>query len=127
MNDLAKVRHDGRQQGVVLPKAFEVKGRELRVRREGRNLVLEPVGEPEPDSAERIPPGHYTAETLPPLGPGAAAILASVDAVAPPRAGNSDKAAAAGTGEREGITVDDAAADTVAPSDRGLPGLSPDG
>ncbi len=43
MGDLAKVFWDGRDQAVRLPEQFRVEGSELRIRREGRKIVLEPV------------------------------------------------------------------------------------
>jgi len=45
VNDLAKVFRDARGQSVRLPEEFEVEGSELRIRREGRRIVLEPVEE----------------------------------------------------------------------------------
>jgi antitoxin VapB len=44
--DTAKVFWSGRSQAVRLPRAFRVEGREVRIRRRGRVIVLEPV----PDS-----------------------------------------------------------------------------
>ena len=44
--DTAKVFWSGRSQAVRLPRAFRVDGREVRIRRRGRAIVLEPV----PDS-----------------------------------------------------------------------------
>ena len=46
--DTAKVFWSGRSQAVRLPRAFRVEGREVRIRRRGRAIVLEPV----PDSWE---------------------------------------------------------------------------
>ncbi len=46
--DTAKVFWSGRSQAVRLPRAYRVDGREVRIRRRGRALVLEPV----PDSWE---------------------------------------------------------------------------
>ena len=43
MGDLAKVFWDGRDQAVRLPEQFRVEGSELRISREGRKIVLEPV------------------------------------------------------------------------------------
>ena len=45
MGDLAKVFWDGRDQAVRLPEQFRVEGSELRISREGRKIVLEPVEE----------------------------------------------------------------------------------
>jgi antitoxin VapB len=39
----AKVFWSGRSQAVRLPRAFRVEGREVRIRRRGRAIVLEPV------------------------------------------------------------------------------------
>lgn len=39
----AKVFWSGRSQAVRLPRAFRVDGREVRIRRRGRAIVLEPV------------------------------------------------------------------------------------
>jgi antitoxin VapB len=44
----AKVFWSGRSQAVRLPRAFRVDGREVRIRRRGRAILLEPV----PDSWE---------------------------------------------------------------------------
>ena len=44
--DTAKVFWSGRSQAVRLPRAYRVDGREVRIRRRGRAIVLEPV----PDS-----------------------------------------------------------------------------
>lgn len=41
----AKVFWSGRSQAVRLPRAFRVDGREVRIRRRGRAIVLEPVPE----------------------------------------------------------------------------------
>ena len=46
--ETAKVFWSGRSQAVRLPRAFRVDGREVRIRRRGRAIVLEPV----PDSWE---------------------------------------------------------------------------
>lgn len=46
--DTAKVFWSGRSQAVRLPRAYRVEGREVRIRRRGRAIVLEPV----PDSWE---------------------------------------------------------------------------
>lgn len=43
--DRAKVFWSGRSQAVRLPRAFRVDGREVRIRRRGRAIVLEPVPE----------------------------------------------------------------------------------
>ena len=44
--DTAKLFWSGRSQAVRLPRAYRVDGREVRIRRRGRAIVLEPV----PDS-----------------------------------------------------------------------------
>ncbi len=44
--DTAKLFWSGRSQAVRLPRAFRVDGREVRIRRRGRAIVLEPM----PDS-----------------------------------------------------------------------------
>jgi antitoxin VapB len=46
--ETAKVFWSGRSQAVRLPRAFRVGGREVRIRRRGRAIVLEPL----PDSWE---------------------------------------------------------------------------
>ena len=43
--DTAKVFWSGRSQAVRLPRAFRVDGAEVRIRRRGRAIVLEPVPE----------------------------------------------------------------------------------
>jgi antitoxin VapB len=43
--DTAKVFWSGRSQAVRLPRAYRVEGREVRIRRRGRAIVLEPVPE----------------------------------------------------------------------------------
>jgi len=42
----AKLFKHGRSQAVRLPKEFRLPGTEVRVRRVGRSVVLEPIGEP---------------------------------------------------------------------------------
>ncbi len=42
----AKIFKHGRSQAVRLPKAFRLPGSEVRVRRIGRAVLLEPMGEP---------------------------------------------------------------------------------
>jgi antitoxin VapB len=42
----AKIFKHGRSQAVRLPKEFRLPGKEARVRRVGRGILLEPVGEP---------------------------------------------------------------------------------
>jgi antitoxin VapB len=43
--ETAKIFWSGRSQAVRLPRAFRVDGREVRIRRRGRAIVLEPVPE----------------------------------------------------------------------------------
>jgi virulence-associated protein VagC len=64
VNDLAKVTADGRTVVVDLAEALDPSQLDLRVIREGRRIVLEPVAAG--DDERRIPPGSYTMETLPP-------------------------------------------------------------
>ena len=40
---IAKIFMHGRSQAVRLPKAFRLDGKEVRVRRDGRRLILEPL------------------------------------------------------------------------------------
>ena len=40
---IAKIFMHGRSQAVRLPKAFRLDGKEVRVRRDGRSLILEPI------------------------------------------------------------------------------------
>ena len=40
---IAKIFMHGRSQAVRLPKAFRMDGKEVRVRRDGRRLILEPI------------------------------------------------------------------------------------
>lgn len=40
---IAKIFMHGRSQAVRLPKAFRLDGNEVRVRRDGRRLILEPI------------------------------------------------------------------------------------
>jgi antitoxin VapB len=43
--DTAKVFWSGRSQAVRLPKAFRINANEVRIRKEGEKIVLEPVSE----------------------------------------------------------------------------------
>ncbi len=45
MSATAKVFWSGRSQAVRLPKEFRLDAREVRVRRHGNNLILEPIAE----------------------------------------------------------------------------------
>lgn len=40
---IAKIFMHGRSQAVRLPKAFRMDGKEVRIRRDGRRLILEPI------------------------------------------------------------------------------------
>ena len=44
--ETAKVFWSGRSQAIRLPKEFRVSGREVRIHREGRRIVLEPMRTP---------------------------------------------------------------------------------
>ena len=44
--DRAKIFMHGRSQAVRLPKEFRLPGKECRVRREGKAVILEPIEEP---------------------------------------------------------------------------------
>jgi hypothetical protein len=74
-------------------------------------------------SGERIPPGYYTSETLPPLSEGARKILASVDAVAPLVDVPADPRS---KGVSCGITLADDGMEGIRLSDEGQPGMDPD-
>jgi antitoxin VapB len=43
--EFAKVFWSGRSQAIRLPKQFRVEGREVRIRRRGKEIILEPVPE----------------------------------------------------------------------------------
>jgi len=43
--DIAKVFWSGRSQAVRLPKEFRFEGEEVRIRRRGRTVILEPIPE----------------------------------------------------------------------------------
>lgn len=45
MTETAKLFWSGRSQAVRLPKAFRMEGSEVRIRRQGRSVVLEPIAE----------------------------------------------------------------------------------
>ena len=45
MPETAKLFWSGRSQAVRLPKAFRIEGDEVRIRRQGRSVVLEPIAE----------------------------------------------------------------------------------
>lgn len=121
MNDLAKVTADRRTVVVDLAEALDPSQLDLRVVRDGRRIVLEPVVRG--DDAGRIPAGTYTLESLPPLSEGAKAIIASIDSVAP----FVDVPAEAKSLEEEpGFTLEDEGLDRLDLSDQGLPGLDPD-
>jgi virulence-associated protein VagC len=43
MESTAKVFQNGRSQAVRLPKAFRLKGKEVKIRKEGEKVILEPL------------------------------------------------------------------------------------
>lgn len=45
--DKAKLFWSGRSQAVRLPKAFRFEGKEVRIRREGKRVILEPANDPQ--------------------------------------------------------------------------------
>lgn len=45
MAETAKLFWSGRSQAVRLPTAFRMEGNEVRIRREGRRIILEPIAE----------------------------------------------------------------------------------
>ena len=45
MAQTAKLFWSGRSQAVRLPKSFRMEGNEVRIRRQGRQVVLEPIAE----------------------------------------------------------------------------------
>ena len=45
MAQTAKLFWSGRLQAVRLPKSFRMEGTEVRIRRQGRNVILEPLAE----------------------------------------------------------------------------------
>ncbi len=45
MGDLAKIFWSGRSQAVRLPKQFRFDGTEVRIRRDGDKVILEPAGD----------------------------------------------------------------------------------
>lgn len=45
MGDMAKVFWSGRSQAVRLPKEYRFEGDEVRIRREGRKVILEPAAD----------------------------------------------------------------------------------
>ena len=118
MNDLAKITPDRRGVVVSLSEALDGDGDNLRVRREGRSIVLEPVEAP-----QGVPPGTYTLDTLPPLSDGAKAIIASIDSVAPfvdvPEEAKLSE-------EPAGFTLEDEGLEGFDLSDEGLPAHDPD-
>ncbi|MGF1549856.1 MAG: hypothetical protein ACFBQW_04905 [Sphingomonadaceae bacterium] len=111
MDDRARVVSNGDRQAVEMPEGFRTDAAELRVRWEGRRILLEPIDD------ETVPPGFYTLETLPPPSSGARAILATVDAVAPLKRAKGLKGAA----PEAGLAIDDAGGPTLAFDDEGMP------
>ena len=51
----AKIFRNGRSQAVRLPKEFRFEGEEVRIRRRGRQVILEPV------ARKRWPKGYWTS------------------------------------------------------------------
>jgi len=43
MESTAKIFQNGRSQAVRLPKAFRLKGKEVKIRKEGEKIILEPL------------------------------------------------------------------------------------
>jgi len=43
MESIAKIFMNGRSQAVRLPKAFRIKGTAVKIRKEGRKVILEPL------------------------------------------------------------------------------------
>lgn len=43
--DTAKIFWTGRSQAIRLPKAFRFDGSEVRIRRQGKNIILEPIAD----------------------------------------------------------------------------------
>jgi antitoxin VapB len=72
----AKIFMHGRSQAVRLPKEFRLPGKEVRVRRIGRAVLLEPMGEPfdfnawwakiDEHGAEFLPEGRPEQPPMPP-------------------------------------------------------------
>jgi len=54
MGDIAKVFWSGRSQAVRLPKEFRFDAREVRIRKEGDSVILEPIAEDEWASLPRL-------------------------------------------------------------------------
>ena len=55
MGDIAKVFWSGRSQAVRLPKEFRFDAKEVRIRRDGDAVILEPVGDDEWANFPRLP------------------------------------------------------------------------
>ncbi len=74
--DIAKIFMHGRSQAVRLPKAFRLPGTQVRVRREGKAVILEPI-EPldvdtwfaELDRLRELAGGEFLPEGIPPDAP----------------------------------------------------------
>ena len=60
MESIAKVFQNGRSQAVRLPKAFRFKGKEVKIRREGEKVILEPL------ERDQWPEGFWDYFTLDP-------------------------------------------------------------
>lgn len=54
MGDIAKVFWSGRSQAVRLPKEFRFDAKEVRIRKEGDSVILEPIAEDEWASLPRL-------------------------------------------------------------------------
>ncbi|MBX9931961.1 MAG: type II toxin-antitoxin system VapB family antitoxin [Methylobacterium sp.] len=54
MGDIAKVFWSGRSQAVRLPKEFRFDGKEVRIRKEGDAVILEPIEEDEWSDLPRL-------------------------------------------------------------------------
>ena len=54
MNDMAKIFRTGRSQAVRLPKEYRFEGSEVSIRREGDNVILEPIREGDRAWANRL-------------------------------------------------------------------------
>jgi len=60
MESTAKVFQNGRSQAIRLPKAFRFKGSEVKIRREGDKVILEPI------ERDHWPEGFWDDFTLDP-------------------------------------------------------------
>jgi hypothetical protein len=120
VNDQVKIIGNGREHVLDLPEGIDLEGMQARI--VGHTILVEPIGA----SPQRIPPGSYTRETLPPLSEGARKILASIDAVAPLVDVRSPPKAAGELDEEGLIEIEDDGIEAVVPTDEPLPGIDPD-